>query len=165
MKKILLTLLCIPLLFSCFKDDQKMEYAKIYFPLAARAVNGVFNASFNMDADTSFIVGAYCAGSIFTPVDVDVEIALAEEEFAASKAGNASLAAYELLPEDLYEIEPSNLKLTIKAGTERADLRVHFKTGMFEAGKKYVLPLKLVSVSKYEIADQYNVLYFGVTAN
>lgn len=157
-------LLVTVLAVSCFKDNREIEYAKVYLPLASRATNGVFDASFNCDADTSFIVGAYCSGSIMTKVDVDVRFAPAVEEFEAAKETNARLADYTILPEEYYQISPSNLEVTIKAGTDRADLKVHFYTSSFDRGKKYVLPLKLESVSEYEIAENYNVLFFGVTA-
>lgn len=164
MKKIAFLLSLLPLLTACFQVEREMEYAKIYFPLATRATNGVFDASFNQAADTVFRIGAYCSGSKMTPVDVDVQVALAQDEFLAEQAVNTKLAAYTLLPEDCYKIEPANGKVTIKADTERADLRVTFHTSAFEYGKRYILPLKIASVSQYVIADQYQILYFGVTA-
>lgn len=166
MKRVSLILLLVGLVTSCFKDDKEIEYAKVYLPLASRAdANGVFNASFKSTSDTTFIVGAYCAGSIMTPSDVNVQMAMAVDEFEAAKASNPALAAYDLLPERCYEIQPSDLNVVIKANTERADLKVNFSTGKFMKGKKYILPLKIESVSQYEIADTYNVLFFGVTAN
>lgn len=158
-------LLLIPLVCSCFKDNPEIEYAKVYLPLATRATNGVFNASFTADKDTTFIVGAYCSGSIMTPVDVDVTLALATEEFAAAKAEKPALASYQLLPADCYDIVPSDMKVTIKAKTERADISVNFHTSKFTPGTNYVLPLKVAEVSEYEISESYNVLFFGVSAN
>ena len=45
-----------------------------------------------------------------------------------------------------------------------ADLKVTFYTAYLTAGHKYVLPVKISSVSLYEIAEKNSVLFFGVNA-
>ena len=164
-KKLFLLIVSILLLASCFKDEKEIEYAKVYFPLAARSdANGVFNTNFSVDKDTTFIIGAYCSGSIITPEDVRVKIDFAYEEFSDAQASVSALAGYELMPEEALVIEPGNMEVVIAAGKERADLKVTFYTAYLTAGHKYVLPVKISSVSLYEITEKNSVLFFGVNA-
>lgn len=165
MRYVLFSILSVCALFflSCGDDEKEVEYAKIYFPLATRAdANEMFHVQFNYARDTSFIVRAYCAGSVLTPEDVKVDIELATEQLQEKWQTNPAFTAYELIPADAYTIDPGDLKLVIKKNTEGSDLKVHFKTSVFAAGKKYVLPLRIRSTSHYEISDKYGLLFFAI---
>lgn len=149
--------------FSCSDDEKEMEYAKIYFPLATRAdANGIFSAKFDYTRDTTFIVRAYCAGSMVTPNDVTVNIELATNEFIEKQNSNPAFADYELLPEDSYSIDPIDLTLIIKKNTDSKDMKVSFETPKLTIGKKYILPLKIKSTSLYEISDKHSLLFFAI---
>ena len=161
-KLFFLLLLLAPLAFcSCEKETEEMKYAAVYFPLATRAdTDGVFQAEFKFDRDTTFMVAVYCAGSIMTPVDVDVQLVSA----ADSLSKLPKLADYELLPEDAYTTNPEDLRLTVKKNTERGEMFVTFLTSRLDPEKKYILPLKIERVSQYEIASKYECLFFGISA-
>ena len=145
MKNNLIMLLCVLLFISC-KDDEQMQYAKIYFPLATWAEKSdFFIANFDYEKDTTFIIGTYCGGSIPVPQDVKV-----------------SIANYEVLPESSYEIIPSDMVTVIKKNTNRGDLQVIFRTTELDPAKRYVLPLCINSTSHYELAPQHSYLFFGI---
>lgn len=157
-----LFVLCALLFISC-NDDEQMQYAKIYFPLATRAEkNDFFVADFNYEKDTTFVIGAYCGGSIPVPQDVKVSIGLATDSLRRLQAKDLSLADYELLPEDSYEITPADMVAVIKENTTRGDLQVVFHTTNLDPAKRYVLPLYMKSVSHYELAPQHSYLFFGI---
>lgn len=164
MKRIIpVFILCTLLFFACDNDDEKMEYAKIYFPLATRAdQNGIFLARFDYAKDTTFIIGAYCAGSILPTQDVRVAIGLAEDSLLNAQQQNVTVAGYNLLPAEAYEVLPADTVTTIKKGTERGDIKVKFHTSVLDPGKQYILPLYIKSTSYYEIAAKYNYLFFGI---
>jgi hypothetical protein len=150
------------LLFSCTAEEEQMEYAQIYFPLSTRATNGVFVANFDFTKDTTFIVGAYCAGSVLPPQDISVQIALAGDLLTEAQVTNPALASYELLPASAYEISPEDIAVVIKKGTERGDLSIIFHTATLDDSKQYILPLKITSTSLYEVSATYGTLFFGI---
>ena len=165
MKKLVTLLLCLSSLgfTACGDKDEQMEYASIYFPLATRAEsNGLFMASFDFDRDTTFIIGAYCAGSIFPPQDIVVGIDLATDSLAVAAQTDATLAGLTLLPVDTYEVEPASMQAVIREGTERGDLKFTFHLQALDPGTQYVLPLKIVSTSHYVIAPKYECVFFGI---
>lgn len=164
MKKILRLFLVGSLLFVSCQDDDEMKYASVYFPLATWADgNGIFQTKFDFTKDTTYIVGAYCSGSILPEHDIRVTMELATDSLASAKQASAVIQAYELLPESAYSVQPAGLECTIRRGTERGDLLVTFHTSRLDADKKYILPLRIQSVSAYEIAPRYNTLFFGIT--
>lgn len=151
------------LLASCQKDEE-MKYASVYFPLATWADgNGIFQTEFDFTRDTTYIVGAYCSGSILPERNIRVKIELATDSLASARQASAAIQAYELLPESAYTVDPASLECIIRKGTERGDLLVTFHTSQLAADKKYILPLRIQSVSEYEIAPRYNTLFFGIT--
>lgn len=151
------------LLFIGCDDDEQSQYAKIYFPLATRAEKSdFFVANFSYAKDTTFIIGAYCGGSIPTPQDVKVAIGLATDSLCRLQAKDSSFANYEVLPEGSYEITPADTIAVIKANTARGDLRVVFHTTRLDPAKQYVLPMYMKSTSHYELAPQYSYLFFGI---
>ena len=71
MKKILRLFLVGSLLLVSCQDDEEMKYASVYFPLATWADgNGIFQTKFDFSRDTTYIVGAYCSGSIMPEHDI-----------------------------------------------------------------------------------------------
>lgn len=158
----LIFLLFLMFMFSCENEEEQMEYAKIYFPLSTRATNGVFVANFDFTKDTTFIVGAYCAGSILPTQDISVQIAFAEDLFTESQVTNPALAGYELLPASAYEVSPEDMTVTIKKGTERGDIKITFHNTNLDDSKQYILPLKIASTSQYEISPTHGTLFFGI---
>jgi hypothetical protein len=113
MKNNLIMLLCVLLFISC-KDDEQMQYAKIYFPLATWAEKSdFFIANFDYEKDTTFIIGTYCGGSIPVPQDVKVSIGLATDSLQKLQVKDPSFANYEVLPESSYEIIPSDMVTVI----------------------------------------------------
>ena len=157
-----LFVLCALLFISC-NDDEQMQYAKIYFPLAAwTEKNDFFVADFNYEKDTTFIVGAYCGGSIPVPQEVKVSIGLATDSLRRLQAKDPSYADYEALPEGSYEITPADMVAVIKKNTSRGDLHVVFHTTNLDPAKQYVLPLCLKSTSHYELAPQHSYLFLGI---
>ena len=164
MKKILRLFLVGSLLLVSCQDDEEMKYASVYFPLATWADgNGIFQTKFDFSRDTTYIVGAYCSGSIMPEHDIRVTMELATDSLASAKQASAAIRAYDLLPESAYTVEPASLECTIRRGTERGDLLVTSHTSQLDADKKYILPLRIRSVSEYEIAPRYNTLFFGIT--
>lgn len=162
MKRTLLAFMLstLVLLCSCGDGGEEMQYARIYFPLASRAgSDGVFRAEFDFSRDTTFIIGAYCAGSILPEEDVEVEIAPAADSLAAT----ASLSGWTLLPDEAWEADPADMRVTVRRGTERGDMVVTFHTQRLDPARKYILPLRIESVSHYEIAPKYHTLFFGVS--
>ncbi len=164
MKKILRLFLVGSLLLVSCQDDEEMKYASVYLPLATWADgNGIFQTKFDFSRDTAYIVGAYCSGSILPEHDIRVTMELATDSLASAKQASAAIQAYDLLPESAYTVEPASLECTIRKGTERGDLLVTFHTSQLDADKKYILPLRIQSVSEYGIAPRYNTLFFGIT--
>jgi hypothetical protein len=140
-----------------------MMYAKIYFPLSARAdANGLFLAPFDYTRDTTFIVGAYCSGSLLPQNDVRVELELASDSLAAAQALIPALAAYAELPVAAYTVAPADMSCVIRRGAERGDVGVTFHTTQLDPAVSYILPLRIRSVSRYEIAEKYSTLFFGI---
>ena len=165
MKKLVSLLLCLCSLgfTACDDEDEQMEYASIYFPLATRAgSNGLFSASFDFSRDTTFIIGAYCAGSILPPEDIVVGIEVAADSLASAAQTDAQLAGMTLLPADTYGASPASMQAVIRKGTERGDLTFTFHTQTLDPGTQYVLPLKIVSTSHYVIAPKYQCVFFGI---
>ena len=157
-----LFVLCALLFISC-NDDEQMQYAKIYFPLAAwTEKNDFFVADFNYEKDTTFIVGAYCGGSIPVPQEVKVSIGLATDSLRRLQAKDPSYGDYEALQEGSYEITPAERVAVIKKNTSRGDLQVVFHTTNLDPAKQYVLPLCLKSTSHYELAPQHSYLFLGI---
>lgn len=164
MRKLLPIFLLVCIAFASCQEDEEMRYASIYFPLATWADgNGVFQAEFDFTKDTTYIVGAYCAGSIMPEGDILVTMELAADSLAAAQQKVSALQAYELMPQAAYSIQPENMQCVIRKGVERGDLLVTFHTSQLDADKKYILPLRIQSVSRYEIAPHYNTLFFGVS--
>lgn len=162
MKNNLIMLLCVLLFISC-KDDEQMQYAKLYFPLATWAEKSdFFIANFDYEKDTTFIIGTYCGGSIPVPQDVKVSIGLATDSLQKLQVKDPSFANYEVLPESSYEIIPSDMVTVIKKNTNRGDLQVIFRTTELDPAKRYVLPLCINSTSHYELAPQHSYLFFGI---
>lgn len=159
---ILLLMLCALFFVSC-EDEEQMQYAKIYFPLAVRAEKSdFFVANFSYEKDTTFIIGAYCGGSVPVPQDVKVSIALATDSLKKLQAKDPSFANYEVLPEGSYEITPADRVAVIKENTNRGDLRVTFRTTGLDKTKQYVLPLYLKSTTHYELSQEHSYLFFGI---
>ena len=130
MKKLVSLLLCLCSLgfTACDDEDEQMEYASIYFPLATRAgSNGLFSASFDFSRDTTFIIGAYCAGSILPPEDIVVGIEVAADSLASAAQTDAQLAGMTLLPADTYEVSPASMQAVIQGDrARRPDLHVPY---------------------------------------
>lgn len=159
---LLLLMLCTLFLVSC-EEDEQMQYAKVYFPLATRAEKSdFFITNFSYAKDTTFIIGAYCGGSIPVPQEVKVTIGLAADSLQRLQLKDPSFANYEVLPEGSYEITPSDMVAVIKENTNRGDLRVVFHTTSLDPSKQYVLPLYMKSTSHYELAPQNHYLFFGI---
>lgn len=164
MKKLLHLFLLGSLLFVSCQDDEEMKYASIYFPLATWADgNGIFQTKFDFSRDTTYIVGAYCSGSIMPRSDIRVTMELAADSLVSAQQVSAAIRNYELLPESAYTVDPASLQCVIRKGTERGDLLITFHTSQLDADKKYILPLRIQSVSEHEIAPRYNTLFFGIT--
>ena len=86
MKKILRLFLIGSLLFVSCQDDEEMKYASVYFPLATWADgNGIFQTKFDFSRDTTYIVGAYCSGSLLPERDIRVTMELATDSLASAK--------------------------------------------------------------------------------
>lgn len=163
MKNKLLLLALGALLFSNCKEEEEMQYAQIYFPLSAWAEKSdFFVAHFDYARDTTYIIGAYCGGSIPVPQDVRVSIELATDSLQRLQATDPSFAAYELLPEGSYEVTPADWVAVIKENTSRGDLKVVYHTTLLDPAKQYVLPLRIQSTSHYELASQHSYLFFGI---
>ena len=163
MRNNLIYLFLCTLLFICCEDDEQMKYAKIYFPLATWAEkNDFFIADFDYEKDTTYIIGAYCGGSITVPQDVKVSIGLATDSLQKLQLKEPAIANFELLPADSYEKTPVDMVAVIKKTTSRGDLKVIFHTTDLDPLKQYVLPLRLESTSHYEIASQHSYLFFGI---
>ena len=163
MKNNMALMLLISLLFISCDADEQMQYAKIYFPLATWAEKSdFFVADFNYEKDNTYIIGAYCGGSIPVPQEVKVSIGLATDSLVKLQAKDPSLANYEILPESSYEITPSDMVAVIKKNTSRGDLQVVFHTADLDPAKQYVLPLYIKSTSHYELASQHSYLFFGI---
>ncbi len=164
MRKLLPLFLLVSIAFTACQDDEEMKYASIYFPLATWAdSDGIFQTEFDFSRDTTYIVGAYCAGSILPEGDIQVVVELAADSLAKAQATIPELLNYELLPDNAYSVTPEDMTCVIRKGTERGDLSVTFHTSQLDADKKYILPLRILSVSRYEIAPRYNTLFFGVS--
>lgn len=159
---ILLLMLCALFFVSC-EDEEQMQYAKIYFPLAVRAEKSdFFVANFSYEKDTTFIVGAYCGGSVPVSQDVKVSIALATDSLRKLQAKDPSFVNYEVLPEGSYEITPADMVAVIKENTSRGDLCIAFRTTKLDKAKQYVLPLCMKSTTHYEISQEHSYLFFGI---
>lgn len=160
--KLIAFVLCTLFFVSC-DDEEQMQYANIYFPLSTWASKSdFFVADFSYEKDTTFVVGAYCGGSIAVPQDVRVVIGLATDSLQRLQLRDPSFGSYELLPEDSYEITPSDRVAIIEKGTHRGDLAVLFRTTRLDPSKQYVLPLRIESTSHYEIASRHSYLFFGI---
>lgn len=163
MKKILQLFLTGSLLFVSCQNEEEIKYASVFFPLATWADgDGIFQTAFDFSRDTSYLVGAYCSGSVMPRNDILVTMELALDSLASAREVSPALQEYELLPEGAYTIEPATLQCVIRKGTERGDLSVTFHTSQLNADKKYILPLQIRSVSEHTIAARYNTLFFGI---
>ena len=160
--KLLLLMSCAFFLRSC-GDDEEMQYANIYFPLSTWASKSdFFIANFDYAKDTTYIVGAYCGGSIPVPQNVSVSIGLSVDSLKKLQLKEPSFASYEVLPEGSYDITPADTVAVIKENTNRGDLRIIFHTTKLDPTKQYVLPLRIKATSHYELAPQHSYLFFGI---
>ncbi len=160
--KLLLLMSCAFFLLSC-GDDEEMQYANIYFPLSTWASKSdFFIANFDYAKDTTYIVGAYCGGSIPVPQNVSVSIGLSVDSLKKLQLKEPSFASYEVLPKGSYDITPADTVAVIKENTNRGDLRIIFHTTKLDPTKQYVLPLRIKATSHYELAPQHSYLFFGI---
>jgi hypothetical protein len=162
LKNVFIALYMCMLTIGCNEKPKEMQYAKIYFPLAARAnTDGLFPVTFNYLRDTTFVVAVYCSGSIFPSEDLHVTVGLAEDSLAAACVDYPQLQTYEILPTASYSIQP-DLTTTIKSGTNRGDFSITLYAAELDVTKKYILPLYIQSVTQYEAAEKYHYLFLGI---
>jgi len=92
------------------------------------------------------------SGTSILSEDVNVEIAINEEKLDAynfEKFRNDVSQYYTFLPADCYELESKTV--TIKAGDEYALIPIKLKLDKMDRYLNYVLPVEIISVSKYSI--------------
>lgn len=102
------------------------------------------------DIETNISISV--SGTSVLSEDVEVEIAINEdilENYNFEKFRNDVTSYYTFLPEDCYELESK--KVTIKAGEEYVLIPIKLKLDKMDRYLDYVLPLEIVSVSKYSV--------------
>ncbi|RHJ86708.1 DUF1735 domain-containing protein [Parabacteroides sp. AM08-6] len=176
MKKVILFISIICCIFSCndSKDiDRIEEYMNVYIPLCVEknsilqtvplvknSVNFVEISNFNFNSDTLFLLGAYCGGTLAPSEDLKVEFSLATDSLVSLQKKNVSQSVYQQLPEKYYSIE--NWNVTIPKGHENGYLNVNLKLSQIPAGSKFILPIRINSVSKYDLDPEKSFILLAI---
>lgn len=165
MKKVIILIFLVCGIFSC--DDSKdierfEEYMNVYIPLTIEknsilqtiplvknSVNFVEIPHLNFANDTLFLLGAYCGGMVAPPEDLHVEFSFIPDSLVSLQKKNVPQSVYRQLPEDYYSIE--NWNVTIPKGHENGYLPVNLKLSQIPAGSKFILPIQISKVSKYDL--------------
>lgn len=99
-------------------------------------------------------------------LDRDVRISLAInpdtlDGYNWEKYRNDKSLYYEMLPEDCYSFEGSDI--VIHAGTEYSNVPIRFYLDKIDKEKKFILPISIVSTSEYSIGDpKYSTILMNV---
>lgn len=119
---------------------------------------------YNGENEMMAYVSVALSGTSILAEDVEAELMVMPanlDEYNFEEFRYDESAYYELLPEDCYELESS--KVIIPAGSEYGLLPVKFKIEKMNKYHNYILPLEIVSVSKYSIGkNDYNKALINV---
>ncbi len=156
-----LCILLVTIMTGCneLPDEQFEKYAIII-------KNGYheWELSYKGEEEMTVCVSVALSGTSILKEDVEAELAVMPanlEEYNFDKFRYDETSYYQLLPEDCYELESN--KVIIPAGEEYGLLPVKFKIEKMNKYHNYILPLEIVSVSKYSIGkNDYNKALMNV---
>jgi len=163
MKKLTIYLmLCLAVLVagcSDLPDEQFEKYAII-------VKNGYheWNLPYNGESEITSYISIAVSGTSIISEDMVVNIEIKPENLEAynfDKFRYDTSSYYELLPDDCYEIDAT--EVVVKAGEEYGLLPVRFKIDKMDKYLNYILPIEITSVSRYSIgSNDYNKALINV---
>ncbi|MFM9836795.1 MAG: BT_3987 domain-containing protein [Cyclobacteriaceae bacterium] len=149
------------ILSGCFANDNFTDFSKV--GSVVEFINGIAGAEsavsasipYNAVEDGTVSVKINVTGQYAPSQDVSVTLAIdpqslvtyntVADKFNIDHPDEQPKPIYEQLPNDYYSIP--NLTITVKAGERVANLLILAKSSKFDLSKKYVLPLKIASVT------------------
>lgn len=166
MKKILLLVLSISLLYSC--GEEKYEdtevYKKIIYIVGGGNTVNRFYHKFQESPSEGFI-SLYCSGSLMSSEDISIEIEIDEEliqKFNFSEYGEDVSKYVVALPEGNYNIVSMNPVL--KAGDPYVRMPIQVNSKGLSSDEHYVIPLKINKVTEgYEINQNMSSVLYSVS--
>ena len=154
--------------------DRQDEYMNVYLPMTIEKnnilqhvpliyndVNFLELEGLNFSKDTTFVLGAYCAGTNFTSQDVSVDFSLANDILLSLQSKPVPQAAYQLLPESYYTVNSWNQSIT--KGETNCYMNIELKLTQLPAGSHFILPVKVDKVSKYNIDPEKSFILLGIS--
>jgi hypothetical protein len=165
----LIILTGILLVWSCSSDvDYGEQYKKTIYMVNSN--NLLYQAEHFYGEENAMVFSVYCASSEPISSDVTVRLKFDRNQLDSLNAirtqSDPKYIAKELLPVANYKL-PTDLVITIKAGTQYGTLRVPFKTDNLAPFNSYTLPLIIVSNSSgYDINPKLkSVVYEPIMVN
>lgn len=161
--KVKYLLLAIPLFFSCQEKYEDVEvYKKLIYIVDSENTIAYLPHQFQEEASEGFI-SLYCGGSLMSDKDVDIKMTLDDElieKYNYFEFENDVTKYVKALPKENYSI-PS-LSLTMKSGEACARMPINIKTNKLSPDETYVIPLKIESLSNYEINPKLSKILYGL---
>ena len=168
MKKIILAIALIPVLgslSSCNEDDQfKGElYKKVIYVLSDDDL--IFQSEHQLGEESTGYLTLYCGGTEHLQKDVTVEMEYDDTLLDEYNYRNFDLdySKYAvLLPEDNYEIQTFTTTLKANSGDDYSLLPIKINPEGLNPDVNYMLPMKIKSISDYELNPDKQRVMFNV---
>lgn len=142
--------------------DSKEVYKKIVYIINSDDAISPFTHPFTGAESTGFI-SVYCSGSLMPENDIHVELGYDNElvsEYNFTEFENDTSKYVIPLASKYYNI-PS-LSATIKKGEPHVNLFINVNPEGLSPDTTYVIPLKLISSSEYEISEELSSILYSV---
>lgn len=172
---IIIILMTLTLLIQCESPEvsRQEEYMKVYIPMVQQknstlqtsplilnSVNFVPLNELDFSKDTTLFVGVYCGGMVLPDENIFVEFELETDSLTSLQKKNSVQSSFSLLPEQYYSID--SWKVEIPRNNVNGYLKVNLKNTLIPEGSKYILPLRIKQVSKYEIDPSTSFILLGI---